>query len=140
MLNNYLLFASDVDVCGSLISYQLAGPSTNTVLSLNFAGASHGYQLVNTGTVPANLGNLGTGLNPEIVRLIGRQVQGINTVTDYTVTRVPTCNGLPNTSTSASPPPSAFTLGFIEFLLGGLAILVVAGLLVVRNRRSSVTN
>jgi hypothetical protein len=126
LLNNYLIFASDVDVCGSLSSYSPATATTNNVLSLGFGGTLHDYQLVNAGSAPADLGARSTALNPEIVRLVGRSVQGINTVTDYEVTRVLTCNGLPNTSTANTRE------GWLAFVL--LAVLVLLGAVGVRMR------
>jgi hypothetical protein len=87
-----------VDVCGPINFYSPATATTNNQLGI--AGVT--YQLVLRGTVPPELGARSTGLNPEVVRLTGRLVEGINTVADYTVVRVSGCPGLPNTSTSAA--------------------------------------
>jgi len=86
-----------VDVCGPINFYSPATATTNNQLGI--AGVT--YQLVLSGTVPPELGARSTGLNPEVVRLTGRLVQGINTVADYSVVRVSSCPALPNTSTSA---------------------------------------
>jgi hypothetical protein len=131
LLNNYRLFASDVDVCGSLSSYQPATATTNNVLSLAFGGALHDYQLVGAGSTPADLGGRSTGLNPEIVRLVGRTVQGIKTVTDYEVSRVPSCGGLPNTSTSH--PSDRSSAGSVA--VSGALVLVLASVWLRQFRR-----
>lgn len=93
------------DVCGSLSAFSRATATANNVLSLAVGGALVNYQLVLSGTFPADLGARSTSFSPEIVHLVGRPVEGINAVADYTVTRVASCRGLPNTSTAPEPTP-----------------------------------
>jgi hypothetical protein len=87
-----------VDVCGPISFYSPATATTNNQLGIG--GVT--YQLVLSGTVPPELGARSTALSPEVVRLTGRLVQGVNTVADYTVVRVASCPSLPNTSTLAA--------------------------------------
>ncbi len=81
------------------------------------------YQLVLNGTVPADLGQ--DPALPEVLRLTGRTVEGINTVADYTVARVASCS-LPSTSTATATQLS----GSIAIVL--IALLALAGTVVVR--------
>jgi hypothetical protein len=112
-----------VDICGPLNFYSPATATTNNQIGVS--GVT--YQLVLSGSVPPDLGARSTALNPEIVRLTGRLVQGINTVADYTVARVPSCAGLPNTSTSSDTQGSTP-------MLAALSITLLTGLVVLRLR------
>jgi hypothetical protein len=100
---SYQVAAADVNVCGQLNAYQPArskdGKPQNTILSLKTSVGFVDYQLVLDGTVPADLGQ--DPALPEVLRLTGRTVEGVNTVADYTVTRVASCS-LPSTSTAAA--------------------------------------
>lgn len=111
----------DTNVCGSLSSFSRATGTTNNVLSLAVGGALVNYQLVLSGTFPPDLGARSTSFFPEIVHLVGRPVEGTNTVADYTVTRVASCNGLPNTSTTPESTPD------MPLTLFGVAVLLVVG-------------
>lgn len=109
------------DVCGSLSSFSRATATTNNVLSLAVGGALVNYQLVLSGTFPPDLGARSTAFFPEIVHLVGRPIEGINAVADYTVTRVASCSGLPNTSTA---PESTRETAPAPF---GIAVLLLLG-------------
>ena len=128
--------AGNVDVCGPLMFYSPATGTTNNQLGLR--GVT--FQLVLSGTVPGELGARSTALNPEIIRLTGRLVQGVNTVADYVVVRVPSCAGLPNTSTTAAPAlPATNTADpthTVTLVALGLAVLMACAGLVVLSRRS----
>lgn len=129
LLNNYQLFAADVDTCGSLSYYSRATATTGNRLALSTSAAFRVYQLAGAGSAPEDLGARSTTFSPEIVRLVGTSVAGSNTVTDYVVTRVTTCNGLPNTSTSDVEQRGQWLV-----LVIGLGLLAAA---FVRRRRVS---
>lgn len=124
----------DLDVCGQLNAYQPAigknGAPQDIILSLKLTTGFVNYRLVLNGTIPADLGQVPA--LPEILRLTGRPVEGINTFADYAVTRVPSCAGLPNTSTAPEPAP---ILPATIFGLALVALLGAAGW--VRSRRRS---
>ena len=128
--------AGNVDLCGPLMFYSPATGTTNNQLGLR--GLT--FQLVLSGTVPPELGAHSTALNPEIVRLTGRLVQGVNTVADYVVVRVPSCAGLPNTSTldgtvlPVTNTPDPIMTGTLTAL--GLAAVMAGARLVVLSRRA----
>lgn len=108
---NSVAAAADVDVCGQLNAYQeatsKAGVAQNVVLSLKTSSGFVNYQLVLNGTVPGDLGR--DPALPELLRLTGRTVEGINTVADYAVVRVASCS-LPSTSTQTQTAPFAIAL------------------------------
>jgi hypothetical protein len=104
--------------------FSRATPTQNNILGLSTAGRAINYQLVLSGTYPPDLGAQSTALRPEIVRLVGRSVEGINTVTDYTVTRVASCAGLPNTSTAPEAGRPWLPTGVGAVVL----VLIAAGL------------
>lgn len=58
-------------------------------------------------------------------------------VQQATVTTAAPIASAPQNVPAATPAGSLFTLGFIELLLASLAVLIVGGLMVVRNRRAS---
>jgi hypothetical protein len=86
-----------VNVCGPLNAYQAAtgkdGKPQDIILSLKTSAGFVDYRLVLNGTIPADLGR--DNALPEILRLTGRRVEGLNAVADYNVARVSSCSALP---------------------------------------------
>ena len=79
-----------VNVCGPLNPYQGASGTRNSVLSMATRNGLMNFELVGSGTVPANLGQDKT--LREVLRLTGRRVEGVNALADYNVVRVSSCS------------------------------------------------
>lgn len=80
------------------------------------------YQLVLNGTVTADMGR--DPALPEILRLTGRSVEGVNTVADYTVIRVSSCS-LPTTSTAETTESLSWPIALalvVAFVLAGTVV------------------
>ena len=130
-LGSHQAAAADLNVCGQLNAYQTAtgkdGKPQDVILSLRTATGFVDYRLVLTGSVPADLAQ--NPALPEILRLTGRTVEGINTVADYTVVRVASCS-LPTTSTATTtytdPSASIATLLVMLFAVASAVVIRVA--------------
>lgn len=131
-------YAAPVVYCGvvkanSITSGQGSGPRTFELDVTSGPGGGGRFSVPEAISLPT-IGSYVCGLFEQGVPMNG--LVAVLRSGDAGYVQQATISATPNVPGTATPA-STFTLGFIELLLASLAVLIVGGLLVARNRRAA---